>query len=301
MVASSELVFRSSNNLPAVVDGNSLFSYLEKIKKFPILTDKEELELVAAFQQKGDLSAAQQLVTSHLRLAAKVALSYRRYGLPMSDIISEANIGLMQAVKKFDLDKKVRLATYAVWWIRASINDYILRSWSLVKIGTKAAQKKLFYNLNRLKARLGIYDNRELAPEAVKKIAKELVVDESDVVEMNRRMGGDKSLNVAVSDEDDNEKIDLLVDSRQNIEERLSRRQEQNLRNKILRSSLAQLSDRERDVIRARMLTENPLTLEELGNKMGVSRERIRQIEKKAFEKLSSLVRAEMAVQKDAA
>lgn len=301
MVASSELVLRSSNNLPAVVDGNSLFSYLEKIKKFPILTDKEELELVAAFQQKGDLSAAQQLVTSHLRLAAKVALSYRRYGLPMSDIISEANIGLMQAVKKFDLDKKVRLATYAVWWIRASINDYILRSWSLVKIGTKAAQKKLFYNLNRLKARLGIYDNRELAPEAVKKIAKELLVDESDVVEMNRRMGGDKSLNVAVSDEDDNEKIDLLVDSRQNIEERLSRRQEQNLRNKILRSSLAQLSDRERDVIRARMLTENPLTLEELGNKMGVSRERIRQIEKKAFEKLSSLVRAEMAVQKDAA
>lgn len=301
MVASSELVLRSSNNLPAVVDGNSLFSYLEKIKKFPILTDKEELELVAAFQQKGDLSAAQQLVTSHLRLAAKVALSYRRYGLPMSDIISEANIGLMQAVKKFDLDKKVRLATYAVWWIRASINDYILRSWSLVKIGTKAAQKKLFYNLNRLKARLGIYDNRELAPEAVKKIAKELVVDESDVVEMNRRMGGDKSLNVAVSDEDDNEKIDLLVDSRQNIEEHLSRRQEQNLRNKILRSSLAQLSDRERDVIRARMLTENPLTLEELGNKMGVSRERIRQIEKKAFEKLSSLVRAEMAVQKDAA
>lgn len=301
MVASSELVLRSSNNLPAVVDGNSLFSYLEKIKKFPILTDKEELDLVAAFQQRGDLSAAQQLVTSHLRLAAKVALSYRRYGLPMSDIISEANIGLMQAVKKFDLDKKVRLATYAVWWIRASINDYILRSWSLVKIGTKAAQKKLFYNLSRLKARLGIYDNRELAPDAVKKIAKELVVDESDVVEMNCRMGGDKSLNVAVSDEDDNEKIDLLVDSRQNIEERLSRRQEQSLRNKILRSSLAQLNEREREVIRARMLTENPLTLEELGNKMGVSRERIRQIEKKAFEKLSSLVRAEMSEQKNAA
>lgn len=301
MVASSELVLRSLNNLPAVVDGNSLFSYLEKIKKFPILTDKEELDLVAAFQQRGDLSAAQQLVTSHLRLAAKVALSYRRYGLPMSDIISEANIGLMQAVKKFDLDKKVRLATYAVWWIRASINDYILRSWSLVKIGTKAAQKKLFYNLSRLKARLGIYDNRELAPDAVKKIAKELVVDESDVVEMNRRMGGDKSLNVAVSDEDDNEKIDLLVDSRQNIEERLSRRQEQSLRNKILRSSLAQLNEREREVIRARMLTENPLTLEELGNKMGVSRERIRQIEKKAFEKLSSLVRAEMSEQKNAA
>ena len=295
MSTSSELILRSSNNLPAVIDGNSLFSYLEKIKKFPILTDKEELDLVTSFQQKGDLSAAQRLVTSHLRLAAKVALSYRRYGLPMSDIISEANIGLMQAVKKFDLDKKVRLATYAVWWIRAAINDYILRSWSLVKIGTKAAQKKLFYNLSRLKSRLGIYDNRELAPDAVKKIADELVVDEADVIEMNRRMSGDKSLNVSVSDEDDNEKIDLLVDSRQNIEERLSRRQEQSRRNRILSSGLSQLTEREQQVIKARMLRENPQTLEELGTKLGVSRERIRQIEKKAFERLSVLVREQMA------
>ena len=295
MSTSSELILRSSNNLPAVIDGNSLFSYLEKIKKFPILTDKEELDLVTSFQQKGDLSAAQRLVTSHLRLAAKVALSYRRYGLPMGDIISEANIGLMQAVKKFDLDKKVRLATYAVWWIRAAINDYILRSWSLVKIGTKAAQKKLFYNLSRLKSRLGIYDNRELAPDAVKKIADELVVDEADVIEMNRRMSGDKSLNVSVSDEDDNEKIDLLVDSRQNIEERLSRRQEQSRRNRILSSCLSQLTEREQQVIKARMLRENPQTLEELGTKLGVSRERIRQIEKKAFERLSVLVREQMA------
>ena len=295
MSTSSELILRSSNNLPAVIDGNSLFSYLEKIKKFPILTDKEELDLVTSFQQKGDLSAAQRLVTSHLRLAAKVAFSYRRYGLPMSDIISEANIGLMQAVKKFDLDKKVRLATYAVWWIRAAINDYILRSWSLVKIGTKAAQKKLFYNLSRLKSRLGIYDNRELAPDAVKKIADELVVDEGDVIEMNRRMSGDKSLNVSVSDEDDNEKIDLLVDSRQNIEERLSRRQEQSRRNRILSSCLSQLTEREQQVIKARMLRENPQTLEELGTKLGVSRERIRQIEKKAFERLSVLVREQMA------
>ena len=296
----SELILRSSNNLPAVIDGNSLFSYLEKIKKFPILTDKEELDLVTSFQQKGDLSAAQRLVTSHLRLAAKVALSYRRYGLPMSDIISEANIGLMQAVKKFDLDKKVRLATYAVWWIRAAINDYILRSWSLVKIGTKAAQKKLFYNLSRLKSRLGIYDNRELAPDAVKKIADELVVDEADVIEMNRRMSGDKSLNVSVSDEDDNEKIDLLVDSRQNIEERLSRRQEQNQRNRILRSCLSRLTEREQQVIKARMLRENQQTLEELGTELGVSRERIRQIEKKAFERLSALVREQMAELNDA-
>ncbi len=301
MSTSSELILRSSNNLPAVIDGNSLFSYFEKIKKFPILTDKEELDLVTSFQQNGDLSAAQRLVTSHLRLAAKVALSYRRYGLPMGDIISEANIGLMQAVKKFDLDKKVRLATYAVWWIRAAINDYILRSWSLVKIGTKAAQKKLFYNLSRLKSRLGIYDNRELAPDAVKKIADELVVDEADVVEMNRRMSGDKSLNVSVSDEDDNEKIDLLVDSRQNIEERLSRRQEQNQRNRILRSCLSQLTEREQEVIKARMLRENPQTLEELGTKLGVSRERIRQIEKKAFERLSALVREQMAGLNDAA
>ncbi|MDY4842160.1 MAG: RNA polymerase factor sigma-32 [Alphaproteobacteria bacterium] len=301
MSTSSELILRSSNNLPAVIDGNSLFSYLEKIKKFPILTDKEELDLVTSFQQKGDLSAAQRLVTSHLRLAAKVALSYRRYGLPMSDIISEANIGLMQAVKKFDLDKKVRLATYAVWWIRAAINDYILRSWSLVKIGTKAAQKKLFYNLSRLKSRLGIYDNRELAPDAVKKIADELVVDEADVIEMNRRMSGDKSLNVSVSDEDDNEKIDLLVDSRQNIEERLSRRQEQNQRNRILRSCLSRLTEREQQVIKARMLREKQQTLEELGTELGVSRERIRQIEKKAFERLSALVREQMAELNDAA
>lgn len=291
MTNCSEIVLRNPSNLPVVLDENSLFSYLEKIKKFPVLSEQEETDLVRAFSERGDLRAAQQLVTSHLRLAAKVAMSYRRYGLPMADIISEANIGLMQAVKKFDLGKNVRLSTYAVWWIRAAINDFILRSWSLVKIGTRAAQKKLFYNLNRLKARLGLYDNKELPPEAVKTIARELVVDENEVKEMNSRLGGDKSLNVNVSDEDDSEKIDLLVDGRQNIEENLARKQERAEKNSILRKCLSQLDEREQAVIRSRMLTETPMTLEELGEKFGISRERVRQIEKKAFEKLSASVK----------
>lgn len=291
MTNCSEIVLRNPSNLPVVLDENSLFSYLEKIKKFPVLSEQEETDLVRAFSERGDLRAAQQLVTSHLRLAAKVAMSYRRYGLPMADIISEANIGLMQAVKKFDLGKNVRLSTYAVWWIRAAINDFILRSWSLVKIGTRAAQKKLFYNLNRLKARLGLYDNKELPPEAVKTIARELVVDENEVKEMNSRLGGDKSLNVNVSDEDDSEKIDLLVDGRQNIEENLARKQERAEKNSILRKCLSQLDEREQAVIRSRMLTEPPMTLEELGEKFGISRERVRQIEKKAFEKLSASVK----------
>lgn len=291
MTNCSEIVLRNPSNLPVVLDENSLFSYLEKIKKFPVLSEQEETDLVRALSERGDLRAAQQLVTSHLRLAAKVAMSYRRYGLPMADIISEANIGLMQAVKKFDLGKNVRLSTYAVWWIRAAINDFILRSWSLVKIGTRAAQKKLFYNLNRLKARLGLYDNKELPPEAVKTIARELVVDENEVKEMNSRLGGDKSLNVNVSDEDDSEKIDLLVDGRQNIEENLARKQERAEKNSILRKCLSQLDEREQAVIRSRMLTETPMTLEELGEKFGISRERVRQIEKKAFEKLSASVK----------
>ena len=172
-----ELILRKTAALPVLAEGNSLAAYLEEIKKFPILTEEEEKSLVVDFHQNGNLQAAQKLITSHLRLAARVAMTYRRYGLPMLDIISEANIGLMQAVKKFDLDKKVRLATYAVWWIRAAINDYVLRSWSLVKIGTKAAQKKLFYNLNRIKSRLGLYENKELSPDVVQKIAQELVVD----------------------------------------------------------------------------------------------------------------------------
>ena len=289
------MVIKNTSNLPQVTEENSLFSYFEKIKKFPVLTESEEVNLIREFKEKGDLTAAQKLITSHLRLAAKIALTYRCYGLPLADIVSEANIGLMQAVKKFDLDKKVRLATYAIWWIKAAINDYILRSWSLVKIGTVAAQKKLFYNLNRIKARLGIYENRELEPSVVKSIAKELVVDEKDVVEMNRRMGGDKSLNVAACDDSDEEKVDFVVDSRQNIEESLGRRQESAIKAKVLHDCLSQMDEREQYIIKNRMLTDTPSTLEEIGEKFGISRERVRQIEKKSFEKLASLVKLELA------
>lgn len=290
MSKGSELVLRTSSNLPALVNDNSLAAYLEEIKKFPVLSEEQELALVRDFQQNGNMRAAQMLVTSHLRLAAKIAFGYRRYGLPLLDIISEANLGLMQAVKKFDLSKKVRLATYAIWWIKAAINDYILRSWSLVKMGTKAAQKKLFYNLGRIKARLGVFENKELEPEVVKNIARELVVDEADVVEMNRRLGGDKSLNVSVSDDDESEQIDFLVDRSQNVEESLARRQEAGHKMQILQKCLSQLSEREQYIIKNRMLTDKPETLENIGQKFNISRERIRQIEKTSFDKLKALV-----------
>ncbi len=282
--------------LPMVVEENGLYTYLEQIKRFPVLSESEEKQLIEDFQNKGDLLAAQKLITSHLRLAAKIALTYRRYGLPMSDVISEANIGLMQAVKKFDTDKKVRLATYAIWWIKAAINDYILRSWSLVKIGTVAAQKKLFYNLSRIKARLGIYENKELEPKVVKAIAKELVVDERDVTEMNRRIGGDSSLNVNVGDDEDGrEKIDMVIDGRENIEGKLAARQEQAYKAKILAQCLQKLDEREQYIIKNRMLTENPITLDDIGAHFNISRERVRQIEKKAFDKLSAEVKKAMA------
>lgn len=290
----SELVLRKTSNLPALVSDNSLVSYLEQIKKFPVLSEAEEEKLVLDFQNNGNMEAAQTLVTSHLRLAAKIAFNYRHYGLPLSDIISEANIGLMQAVKKFDLSKKVRLATYAIWWIKAAINDYILRSWSLVKIGTRAAQKKLFYNLSRIKARLGIYENKELSPEEVKTIASELVVEENEVREMNGRLGGDKSLNVSVSDDEEDEQIDFIVDKRQNLEDNVSHRQEAELKVGILKKCLAKLDEREQFIIKNRMLSENQMTLEEIGSKFKVSRERVRQIEKKAFDKLKTMVLFEL-------
>ncbi len=290
MSMGSELVLKKTSNLPALVSDNSLVSYLEQIKKFPVLSEAEETKLVTDFQNNGNMEAAQTLVTSHLRLAAKIAFNYRRYGLPLADIISEANIGLMQAVKKFDLAKNVRLATYAIWWIKAAINDYILRSWSLVKIGTRAAQKKLFYNLNRIKARLGIYENKELTPDEVKSIASELVVNEAEVREMNGRLSGDKSLNVSVSDEDENERIDFIVDKRQNLEDNVSRRQEAELKAGILKKCLATLDEREQFIIKNRMLVENPVTLEDIGAKFNISRERVRQIEKKAFDKLKTMV-----------
>ena len=295
---SSIVVVEKKANLPAVVDNNGLAAYFEKIKSFPVLSEEEEQKLITDFKQKQDLEAAHRLVVSHLRLAAKIALTYRRYGLPLADLISEANIGLMQAVKKFDLNKKVRLSTYAIWWIKAAINDFVLRSWSLVKIGTVAAQKKLFYNLSRIKARLGLYENKELEPSVVKQIAGELVVNENDVVEMNRRLSGDASLNVAVSDDEDNrEKIDLLVDGRQNLETALANKQEAQEKRRILHECLAQLPEREAEVLRARMLTDQPQTLEAVGEKYGLSRERVRQIEKKAVEHLTDLVKAAMQSQ----
>lgn len=290
------VVVEQKPQLPMVIEEKGLYTYLERIKQFPVLSEDEEKQLMLDFQTKGDLVSAQKLITSHLRLAAKIALTYRRYGLPMADVISEANLGLMQAVKKFDVNKKVRLATYAIWWIKAAINDYILRSWSLVKIGTVAAQKKLFYNLNRIKARLGIYENKELEPKVVKQIARELMVDEKDVTEMNRRIGGDSSLNVNIGDEEEGrEKQDLVIDNRENIEAKLANREEQQYKAKILAQCLKKLNEREQYIIKKRMLTDTPCTLDDLGAYFNISRERVRQIEKRAFEKLSAEVKKSMA------
>jgi len=292
------VVYENKSNLPVVIDDDGLHRYLQQIKQFPVLSAQEEIDLVREFKEKGDLRAAQKLITSHLRLAVKIALTYRRYGLPVSDLISEANIGLMQAVKKFDLGKNVRLSTYAMLWIKAALNDFVLRSWSLVKIGTVAAQKKLFYNLGRIKARLGIYDNKELAPTVVKQIANELVVDEKDVVEMNRRIGGDSSLNVTVGKDDESvEVIDLLADKSQNIEGNYARREETELKRRILLQALAKLNDREQYIIKNRMLSETPETLDEIGERFKISRERVRQIEKRAFEKLSTEVKQSLAAE----
>ena len=291
------VVYEPKSNLPVLTEENSLHAYLEEIRKFPVLSEEEENQLLHNFKENGDLAAAQKLITSHLRLAVKIALTYRRYGLPTADLISEANIGLMQAVKKFDTNKNVRLSTYAILWIKAALNDFVLRSWSLVKIGTVAAQKKLFYNLGRIKARLGIYENKELEPSVVKQIAQELVVDEKDVVEMNQRIGGDTSLNTAAHNNDDEqmEKIDLLADKTQNIEGRLEQKQEAEVRRKILQTCLAKLNEREQYIVKNRMLTDSPQTLEDIGSKFNISRERVRQIEKKAFEKLSAEVKAAMS------
>ena len=294
----SLVVVNNQKNLPVVVNDGGIASYLEQIKKFPVLSEEEENKLVNDFVKNGNLESAQKLITSHLRLAAKIALTYRRYGLPMQDMISEANLGLMQAVKKFNPDKKVRLATYALWWIKAAIHDYILRSWSLVKIGTVAAQKKLFYNLGRIKARLGIYDNKELEPQVVKKIAHELVVDEKDVVEMNRRISGDKSLNTPVyqsSNDEIKEQIDTISDSRENIEAKVAGKEEAFMRRKILLECLSELNDREQFIIKNHVLTDTPLTLDDIGAKFDISRERVRQIEKRALEKLTASVKAKMA------
>ncbi len=277
------------NNLIALQQ-NGLQDYLQKIYKIPVLSPEQELELAQKYQNNGDINAAHSLVMSHLKLAARIAISYRNYGLPITDLISEANIGLMQAVKKFDTSKGFRLSTYAMWWIKAALHEFILKSWSLVKIGTAAVQKRLFYNLNKIKAKLGVYD-RSLDKDEVKQIATNLNVPEQDVIDMEQRLNGDISLNVLVNDEDKStEKQDLLADDKDNSEQQLIIHEEQNTRLNLLNKALSELSEREAIIIRQRYLKETPLTLEEIGKNLNISRERVRQIETKAYKKLEKIL-----------
>lgn len=275
-------------SIPALGPDVSLNRYLAEIRKFPILEPEEEYMLAKRWQEHQDPEAAAKLVTSHLRLVAKIAMGYRGYGLPLSELIAEGNIGLMQGVRKFEPDRGFRLATYAMWWIKAAIQEYILRSWSLVKIGTTAAQKKLFFNLRRLKGKIAAIDDGDLRPEDVKKIAADLGVSEDEVVSMNRRMlkGGDTSLNAPLRDDGEGEWQDWLVDELPPQDELIAEAQEADIRHDLLREALMTLSDRERHILTQRRLVDEPQTLEELSKEYGVSRERIRQIEVRAFEKL---------------
>ena len=274
------------------LSGTSLSVYLREIAKFPMLSAEKEYMLAQRYRNYNDLHAAHELTTSHLRLAAKVALSFRHYGLPLADLISEANIGLMHAIKKFDPDKGFRLSTYAIWWIKAAISDFILKSWSLVKIGTVATQKRLFYNLGKIKAKLGLYQSTDLDDETVSKISTQLGVPEKDVWDMEQRLHGDASLNEFAFDDSNEEKQSFLTDNSPTLEETFIENQEQTIRNKKLASAIATLSEREQEIVKARFLTENPLTLEDLGKQFNISRERVRQIESKAFKKISSYMLA---------
>lgn len=286
----------SSNNtsrslsVPALGGEQSLNRYLAEIKKFPVLTAEQEYMLAKRYQEHDDPEAAAQLVTSHLRLVAKIAMGYRGYGLPVSDLISEGNVGLMQGVKKFEPDRGFRLATYAMWWIKASMQEFILRSWSLVKMGTTAAQKKLFFNLRRMKKELEAYEDSDLHPDVVAKIAQDLGVPEQEVVNMNRRMmmGGDGSLNVSMrnGEEGSGEWQDWLKDDRPLQDETVAEAEEAQVRHEMLVEAMDSLNERERHILTERRLTDNPQTLEELSQVYDVSRERIRQIEVRAFEKL---------------
>jgi RNA polymerase sigma-32 factor len=274
--------------IPALGGDASLNRYLAEIKKYPILAPEQEYMLAKRYQQHEDPQAAAQLVSSHLRLVAKIAMGYRGYGLPVSELISEGNIGLMQGVKKFDPDRGFRLATYAMWWIKASMQEFILRSWSLVKIGTTAAQKKLFFNLRRMKNNMQAFEDGDLRPEDVAKIATDLGVSESEVTEMNRRMamGGDTSLNVSMREDGDGQWQDWLVDDEPLQDERVADAQEADVRHQLLVEAMGSLNDREKHILTERRLIEEPKTLEELSQEYSVSRERVRQIEVRAFEKL---------------
>ncbi|MCW1920079.1 RNA polymerase sigma factor RpoH [Rhodobacter sp. KR11] len=286
-------------NLPAPSPEQGLNRYLQEIRRFPLLEPEQEYMLAKAWVDRQDSQAAHQLVTSHLRLAAKIAMGYRGYGLPQAEVISEANVGLMQAVKRFDPEKGFRLATYAMWWIRASIQEYILRSWSLVKLGTTSAQKKLFFNLRKAKAKVGALEEGDLRPENLAQIAKDLSVSEAEVIAMNRRLsGGDASLNASVgSEEGASQWQDWLEDEDSDQAGDYAERNEMDARLTLLTRAMDALNDRERDVLTKRRLAEEPVTLEDLSASYGVSRERIRQIEVRAFEKLQSRMR-ELAVEK---
>jgi RNA polymerase sigma-32 factor len=277
--------------LPAFTADGGLSRYLAEIRRFPMLEPQEEFMLAKRWREHGDTDAAHKLVTSHLRLVAKIAMGYRGYGLPIGEVISEGNVGLMQAVKRYDPDKGFRLATYAMWWIRAAIQEYILRSWSLVKMGTTAAQKRLFFNLRKAKSRISALEEGDLKPEQLKQIATRLGVTEQEVTDMNRRLSGDMSLNAPLrADAESGEWQDWLVDDRDDQETNLVESEELDNRRDALKGALSVLNDRERRIFEARRLADDPVTLEELAAEFGVSRERVRQIEVRAFEKVQQAV-----------
>ncbi len=282
----------SAITLPVVSEGPGLARYLNEIKKFPLLTADEEYMLAQRFREHGETEAAHQLVTSHLRLVAKIAMQYRGYGLPVSDLISEGNIGLMKAVKKFEPERGFRLSTYAMWWIKASVTEHVLRSWSLVKMGTMAAQKKLFFSLRKAKARLQILDAGELEPEQAEALSKQFGLSAEDILNMNRRMSArDYSLNAPVSEDGDSvEFMDTLVDESPSPEAIVAQREEAGIHNEMLQAALAELPERERHIFVERRLKDDPMTLEQLGEVYGISRERVRQLEVRAFEKVQKAV-----------
>ncbi len=278
--------------LPTITPEMGLSRYLQEIRKFPLLEPNEEYMLAKRWREHDDSEAAHKLVTSHLRLVAKIAMGYRGYGLPVGELISEGNVGLMRAVKRFDPERGFRLATYAMWWIRASIQEYVLHSWSLVKIGTTAAQKKLFFNLRRLKGEMKAFEEGDLNPEQVEEIAQKLAVSEKEVIEMNRRLASsDQSLNAPVTGDGDGEWQDWLVDTAQDQETQLLESDEIQNRRELLEASMSVLNERERHILTERRLTDEPKTLEELSQEYGISRERVRQIEARAFEKLQKAMK----------
>ncbi|CUA98568.1 RNA polymerase sigma factor RpoH [Pannonibacter indicus] len=282
-----------AQNIPVLTAGEGgLSRYLDEIRRFPMLEPQEEYMLAKRYREHEDPAAAEKLVTSHLRLVAKIAMGYRGYGLPLGEVISEGNVGLMQAVKRFEPEKGFRLATYAMWWIKAAIQEYILRSWSLVKMGTTANQKRLFFNLRRLKGRIQALDEGDLKPDQVQAIATKLGVPEEDVISMNRRLAGDASLNAPIraAEADSGEWQDWLVDESESQETILADQEELDMRRKLLGNAMSVLNDRERRIFEARRLSEEPITLEDLSTEFGVSRERVRQIEVRAFEKVQKAV-----------